>query len=441
MAAERLPAEPQRPSAAPLPAWAFSAALVVIFLAPSEFAYTKNKIHGPWIGYVDVLAGLICLAAFLSVLVRRGWRELVWPPVSSWALLAVAALSMTQATQLSTAAIETVKWGLYLIAVYMLFANVLTDRGRVKLALLTLAASVTLVVLWGLSQYARVSLDQLAGVRAGFTNRNTYSACLAIVLPLTLAGGLLVPRVGTRIWLLVVTAVGLVTMLSGPLIWVTVLVLALVALRCSGAARWITLAALAVFVVVTLCVDTPGHYAAVTEQVNPYETNVHKAGPGQVEGTRYLMKRWLEWAPALRELSAHPALGVGVGNYQGNIAKYYMLGPGSGKIQPGTLPDVGKIEPDTNNLYLVTAGSMGFCGLAALIGVLGYFLRRSRQLAALAQDHLGRTLAVGLPAALLALIIGNLFTAMFVRGLSLVIVLLFALAEAGVRIGEEADGS
>jgi len=104
------------------------------------------------------------------------------------------------------------------------------------------------------------------------------------------------------------------------------------------------------------------------------------------------------------------------------------------------LPDVGKIEPDTNNLYLVTAGATGFCGLLALVGVLGYFLRRSRQLTALARDHLAgdhlsQTLAVGLPAALLALVVGNLFTAMFVRGLSLVIVLLFALAEAGCGLG------
>ena len=433
MAAEpdRELAEPERPAGA-LPAWAYYAALVVIFLSPAEFYYTRNPIHGPWIGYTDVLAALVCLAALLSVLVRGSWRALRLPPISAWALLAVSVLSITQATQISTAVIEAVKWGLYLIAVYTLFASVLTDRARLRAALLTLAASVTLVVIWGLAQYCRVGLDQLARVQAGFTDRNTYSACLAIILPLPLAGGLQVPRVGARVWLLGVTAVGLVTMLSGPLIWVTLLALAWVALRQSGAARWIPLAALAVFIAI-MPVALPRNYtAAVTEQTNPYEKTIFKAGPGQ-EGKIFVMKRWLEWVPALRELSAHPALGVGVGNYQGNIAEYYYRGPGSGRIQPATLPDVAKIEPDTNNLYLVTAGATGFCGLMALVGVLGYFLRRSRQLAALARDHLGRTLATGLPAALLALILGNLFTAMFVRGLSLVIVLLFALAEAGVR--------
>jgi len=96
----------------------------------------------------------------------------------------------------------------------------------------------------------------------------------------------------------------------------TLLALAVVALRLFGAARGITLAALALFVALLFVALPRNYYAAVTEQAYPYETNVHKTGPGAAEGKLYVMKRWLEWAPALRELSAHPALGVGVNNYQ-----------------------------------------------------------------------------------------------------------------------------
>jgi len=109
----------------------------------------------------------------------------------------VTALSITQATQLSSAAVETVKWGLYLIAVYTLFVNVLTDRRRLSWPCSPWPLAHGRRRL-RLAQYARSDLDHLASVAAGFTDRNTYSACLAIMLPLTLAGGLFLPRLGAR---------------------------------------------------------------------------------------------------------------------------------------------------------------------------------------------------------------------------------------------------
>ena len=415
-----------------LPNWAFYAALVVIFVAPSQMAYARDHKNGPFIGYADVLAGIVCLAALVTVLARWNWRALVWPPLAAWALVAVSALSVTQAqASLSGAVVETVQWGLYLVAVYTLFVNVLTDRRRLKLALLTLAVSVTLVVLWALTQYP--TAQDMAAVSAGFLNRNTYSAFLALVLPLVLAAALRGRGTGSRVWCVVAAVLGMVTMLSGPLVWVTLISLALVALACRGRERWITLAALVAFVALMPLVLPRNYYAAVTEQQYPYEAVVLKSVGSSEEPI--VKKRWLEWVPALRMISANPVLGVGAGNYQANIGQFYKGGSVGGR--GATLPNVKKSEPDANNLYLVIAGSMGFCGLAALVGILGYFYRRSRELRGRAEDPLGRILAAGLPASLVALMLGNLFTPMFVRGLSLVIILLFALAEAGMRVKPE----
>lgn len=446
---------PRRP-VSPLPAWAYYAALALVFLAPSQLAYALDRKDGPFIGYAEVLAGLLCLAVFLAVLVRRNWRELTWPPLAAWALVAVSALSLTQALEPKSAVIETVQWGLYLVAVYTLFANVFTDRRRIRAALLTLAVSTTLVVIWAFGQYWQTplpppapadpeatveTLEAYAQVRAGFTNRNTLSAFLALVLPLLVGVALHGGRPGKRIWWLALGLLGLVTMLSGPLLWVTLLALAGVAFTARGAARWITLAVLVGFVA-AMPAALPRNYAtAVTEQRDPYEQVVlHTLFGQEPRSATVVKKRWLEWVPALRMLSAHPALGVGAGNYQANIGQYYE-GDQRGTVTGASLPNVKKTEPDTNNLYLVIAGSTGLCGLAALLAVFGHFWRRSRWLAPAAGDRLGRGLAAALPASMFSLMVGNLFTAMFVRGLSLVIVLLFALTYAGARLWRETPTS
>jgi len=425
---------PSRSSA--LPAAFLWATLVVILVAPSQLAYAVHPKDGPFIGYADLLAAVVCLSALLVALVTRCWSRLVFPPPAAWALVVVAALSAGNALQPRSAVVESVQWALYLIAVYMLFVNVLTDRLRLRYALAALTLATTGVVLWGLAQYL-TEADPLQ-VRAGFSNRNTYSAFLAVTLPLLLAVGLHTRRTGWAIWWLALVALGLLTMLSGPLIWVTLPALAWVAFSRSGLRRWVPLAGLAVSLAAAPFVLPRNYQAAWSELAHPYETQILKVpgGPGEARelSVPIVKKRWLEWQPALRMLSANFPLGVGAGNYQINIGQYYEDLGANPDFPAASLPNVKKSEPDTNNLYLVTAGSMGICGLTALVGLLAHFWRRAGNLWSVAEDHLGRGLAAGLPAALLALVIGNLFTAMFVRGLSLVIVLLFALVESTLRL-------
>jgi hypothetical protein len=415
------------PARSPLPEWLFYAGLAILFLAPSQLAYAVTHKDGPFIGYTDVLAGLICLLALVVVALGNKWRELAYPPIGAWALVVLAVLSASNAVQPVTAAVEIVKFALDFVAVYMLFLNTLTDRRRVRLAVLVLLTSTTLVVAGGAAQYFRqlhgAAFDPMA-VRAGFTNRNTYSAFLALVLPLALAAALHTRHRLWRVWWALLTAGGLLTMLSGPLIWLTVVTLAWVGLSARSLARWSVLAALAVFVALVMYALPHHRAAAVTELAAPYETNlIHvPQGAGAPQDVPIVKKRWLEWAPALHLLGDHFVLGVGAGNYQLNIGQYYE-----------GLPNVKKSEPDTNNLYLVIAGSLGFLGLVALFALFGHFWRLSSVLWSYADDNLGRALAAGLPAAMLALGVGNLFTAMLVRGLSLVIVFLFALIEVRAR--------
>jgi hypothetical protein len=114
-----------------------------------------------------------------------------------------------------------------------------------------------------------------------------------------------------------------------------------------------------------------------------------------------------------------------------NIGPYYQL---------GSWGELGKekIPPDSNNLYLVQAVSIGVLGLGALLWVLGYFMRQ----ALVAQwrfptDWLG----AGAFASLFAFCSVNLFHALIVRGMGIVLAFLLSLAIVALQqpaLGDDA---
>lgn len=125
-------------------------------------------------------------------------------------------------------------------------------------------------------------------------------------------------------------------------------------------------------------------------------------------------------------LSESIALGVGAGSYQRRIGEttYY-----------GSLPNVKKSEPDTNNFYLVVGASMGFAGLAAVIAMLAWYWRAAGQLWLRAGSRIERGLGSGLPAAIAGIAVANIFTSLFVRGIGTLWALIFAMVVVALREG------
>jgi hypothetical protein len=83
------------------------------------------------------------------------------------------------------------------------------------------------------------------------------------------------------------------------------------------------------------------------------------------------------------------------------------------------------MPPDSNNLYLVQAVSIGALGLGALMWMFLHFAgvaERARKIA----PH--DWLPAGVLASLVSVVIVNLFHAMFVRGTALVLAFIFSLA-------------
>lgn len=405
--------------AAPRPLYWLTLALV--FVMPGQLSYAVDPKHGPFIAYADVLAALVAGVFVLWVLLARRWREVRWPPLALWAWVAVAALSGLGAVDLKSALLEIVQMLLYFGAVWMLFANVLTGDGERRTAVRTLLLATSLAVIYGLYQYA-TQAEPMA-VKSLFQSRTAYSGFLMLVLPLFFGLTLWSELKWERWWTGIVVAAGALTILAPPIIWIVAVALVVMGLTWDrGQRAAYVLAGVAVFMLATLTL-APLNRDVLRETLNPYEEGpVYKLVPSEDETEEagpIIKKRWIEWMPSLNMLADNFVLGVGTGNYQTNIgqAAYY-----------GFLPNVKKSEPDTNSLYLVTAGSMGFAGLVALLAYLGVFWRLVKNLSAHAQTPWNRALSCGLYGACLALLMGGLFTSAFVRGTALVWALAFALA-------------
>lgn len=411
-----------QPQAAP--EWLYWLSLALIFIAPGQFAHAMDPKHGPFIAYADVFAVLVVGLWALWVLISGQWRGLNWASRHVWALLVVAVISGIGAASLKSAVMEIIQLGLYFVAVYMLFTNVLTTEVRRRQALWTLLLATSLVVLYGLAQYVRATDPML--VKSTFGSRGAYSGYLTMVLPLLFGLVLWSDRPWERYWAGAVVLLGALTILLPPLVWILALVLLLMAISWGhGQMPVIVIASVAVFFLVTLAL-APLNQKAFHEMLNPYEEGpVFKtmetgaATPdGNKPGQQIVKKRWIEWMPALTMMAQNFPLGIGTGNYQLNIGQPEFY---------GFLPNVHKSEPDTNNLFLVVGSTMGFAGLVCLLAFMGYHWKQSAALWIYGQSPWGRALTCGLWGMALAIPCANLFTSTFVRGTALIWALGYAL--------------
>ena len=403
--------------------------VVLVLIAPTHFSYALDPKDGPFILYADVLAAALFGLWALLVLVRRRWSEIVRPPATIWALLAVAAFSAINATSLSAAVVETAKLGLYFVAVYALFADVVQGQHRLVLISKVLAIGTTVVV--GIAFYQYLTVADPIDVRGTFTNRNVYSAYLAMVLPV-LYGIAIWTHDGThRIWFLALVVLGALTMLAGLQFWCLVVVLLVLSALKSLRSLGYCLVGVTLMIVLFVGVLHTNRDAVLAEVTDPVERGeVFKLGPGH-EDTVVLKMRWTEWYPALVMVAENFPTGVGVGNYQLHIgeAQYW-----------GAIPRAARIEPFTNNLYLVIAGTMGFVGLVAFLAWLGHFWRLAERNWTQAEDAWSMGVCWGLLGGVYGILLVNIFSSVFVRGSSLVWALIFAMIASVSIHGFEGRG-
>jgi hypothetical protein len=407
------------------------------------------------------LAGVLLLA---RILLRRNFRSLGSLPPAAVVLVLLAALSMLFAENKLTAIADVVQYVEYFIVFYLAAVAVLTTKERLRLAVLLWLAVGSAVILWALIHYQAASRDALH-VSGPFLNRNVLGGYLAMLLPLSWGLMLDSRSVSICVQSLVLAVLALVVMLAGGP-WIAALV-GMGVITFARSPKLFPLFAVGILMLVLVLFPAlPRDNVRVlatslypwdetqkdpTPDATPSPTGVPAPGATNLFDARRLNPRYVEWQAAMKFLTPgahrelgmsrarhmrHLLLGVGIGNYQLNIGRYYGFLP---------KPNANTTEPDTNNLYLVLAMSVGIPAALAFLWLVGTFLHRAAASRRAASDDFLRGLCLGGAGALTSLLVTNVFTGTLVHGSGPAMILLFAFVSAGARLVErtslDASGS
>lgn len=459
-------------------------ALILTMCSQKNMRAIGQDTIGAGLGYASkqlfiALSDVILCLTFAWFVVRttmlKAWQRIWWPPVPCWALAVAMLIAMLHSPHITDALkgahhigptallkalggqegkeaiAHVIQFVLYFIVAITLFVNLIHDRRqteiiiRRRLALHVFPVAILLATLLGCWQLLVSKHDP---PHAFFGSSNIYSGFLALALPLLVTHMIKEWRAVPQVFFTVALSLLLaLATLSSPYALLALLIGIAVGgllLRQPGRTGILLVVSVLVSAVVwmgaiKLAGDNTAFQALGADAVkNPlrihHPTKLVRAdslrlvgdssqSPGAANENEKdpnafkVKKQFIEWYAALgfavpRERAL--ATGVGPGNYQLKIGTYY-----------GSLPNVKKMLPDSNNLYLVQAVSLGLLGLGALLWVLGHFAHQA-WLAHLCSraDWLG----AGVLASLVAFGFVNIFHALIVRGVGIVLAFMLALA-------------
>lgn len=389
----------------------------------------------PHLAVADILIWVAGAALALRFLIERDWKRLRLLSLPGALLAAWAVVSMLFAVNKLTAVAEAVQFVEYFVVLYLLFATTAANAERLKTVIGLWLAVGVVVVVWALVHYLNEARP-IVNVDGPFLNRNVLSGYLAMLVPFAFA-----VAVTSRRWPIVaqcagIVVVGLVVMLAGGPVLGTLVGMGVVAFVRSPKVFPLFAAAIVVLLLVGAPELPRDNAAALRQSVQSFDE-----GADAGEASR-LSPRYVEWQAAEKFLTpgSHAELGiprnthlrqlllgVGVGNYQTNIGRFY-----------GTLPkpNANTTEPDTGNLYLVLAVSAGIPAALIFLWLVGAHIRRAAQGFLAAGDPELRGILLGCIGALASLLVTNVFTETLVHGSGPATVLVLALAASAARIAE-----
>lgn len=394
--------------------------LATLFLAPSQWSFEPRA--GLRVTPGDIALLLTAGLWALDTLVRRDWARLWrWPPWPHWLFVGCVAASSLAAPDKGAAMKELVQCFAYFMVGSMLFGSMLREgRAHARQALTLLAAAAGAVLTLALTQYLGGGDDPLA-VRGTFGNRNVLGGFLALALPFCCAGLLGAPAIAFKAVCAVMLAAGMAVNLSAASYFAVALVL--LCMAAAKGARWFLPAAAGLLL----------WQNAVLPRLPRKNDITHYRSVALYDDSGEPERRYPEWQAAYSMALTHPWLGVGPGNYQKRIGQYYAQIPRR----------TGPAEPDTQNLYLVLAASLGLPGLLGFLAMLAYAVTKAARGAAGNVAGERQWLAWGAAGALGAFALTAVWHPLLVRGLGLPLAFVLALARSIGQLeamdGKQAD--
>lgn len=390
---------------------------LILLLAPTQFSLNlADRAH---LTLIEPLLLLAAGFACLDLIQNQRLRKLTWPPVEHGLFIAWTLFSMTVAEDRFEVLKSTLQFGLAFALLHLLVVDALKRTRRAAvwglgLVLTGLAINLALAAV----QYFTAGLDPLL-VRGAFGNRNVLGGYLALTLPTCTVLALAPVKPAWRLTGGLLTLVGLLLILSGPA-WLAVAGAVGLGLLVSGKrigfAVWMLGLALL--------------FTAVLPRLPRENDRVLLESADLYDGMGQPNFRYPEWQVAVNVIDEVPWRGVGAGNYQRQINRYYGLIPNP----------TGPQEPDIQNLYLVLGVSLGIPGLMLFLMMIGMGIRRAVTAGQSAADALSRAIGWGCAWGLTGFAIASAWSPLLVRGMVPMLAVLLATAQA-LPLRPEGDSS
>ena len=408
-----------------------AATLLSLALSPTQKGFALAGVN-------VTVADLLLAAAFGLALFTPGFFRRR-PPAENVAFAALVAVSALLGGNLRDGFKEWMQIVLYFLIGERVAATALEIGGgkwaRRAVGVLLAAGGATAAL--ALAQYFSPDPDVFPlclrpglAVRGTFGNNNVLCGFYALLLPCAFSLSL---DCGRPWWLRAILGllivIGLMTMFSGAALAIVAAVMSATAFRRNRILGAVTaLVLLGAFFLIapelprdnfTTAVQSAELYHSDSGSVrySKEENGVLTWEAG--EPTR----RYPEWQAALTMSFEHPLVGMGPGSYQRNIGPFYDVVPRA----------TGPNEPDTQNLYLVMASTMGYPALFAFLAILyaAWHAGRAEKSTACQRAAAGGIAAFAITA---------IWHPLLVRGLGIPLIFMLALARTNLRPSEDAGG-
>lgn len=352
-------------------------------------------------------------------------RRLILPPIECFAFIGLVAVAAVCTSPLDAAAIkETVQIALYFCVAWSVVAGTLSDNHWRRAALVAFLASGAIIVSIAMWQYFAPSPDVFPlnlreglCVRGLFANNNVLSGYLALLAPVAFSLSLGPGRWSVRLALAALVLSSLFVTLSGPALLATCVAIAALAFGRGRVWGTATVAALLALFLYAAPHTPRDNFTTVITSALPYRVDDGAVAYAEDATLEWRAgdpaRRYPEWQAAAMMALERPLVGVGPGSYQKSVGAYYDAVPRA----------TGPNEPDTQNLYLVIASTMGLPALAAFLAILAASFADGVR----SDDALAR----GAAASVAAFTVASVFHPLLVRGIGIPLILVLVFARSG----------